>query len=121
MQCARILHRCQPVAFEDELRDSHEHGEKIVEAIDECDVGVIPNRRSIFTELNTPTRIFEYLSRGKPVIAPSAPGIQDYFSGDALVFFAIKVLMLPVPLTANPIAALLFTQEKLVPPVVLVN
>ena len=44
--------------------------EQIVEAIGECDVGVIPNRRSIFTELNTPTRIFEYLSQGKPVIAP---------------------------------------------------
>ena len=53
--------------------------EQIVEAIDACDVGIIPNRRSIFTEINTPTRIFEYLSRDKPVIAPLAPGIQDYF------------------------------------------
>lgn len=61
--------------------------EQIVDAIDECDVGIIPNRRSIFTELNTPTRIFEYLSRGKPVIAPAAPGIQDYFPHDSLVFF----------------------------------
>ena len=61
--------------------------EQIVEAIDECDVGIIPNRRSIFTEINTPTRIFEYLSRGKPVIAPAAPGIRDYFSDGQLVFF----------------------------------
>jgi glycosyltransferase involved in cell wall biosynthesis len=61
--------------------------EQIVEAIDECDVGIIPNRRSPFTEINTPTRIFEYLSRGKPVIAPAAPGIQDYFSDGQLVFF----------------------------------
>jgi glycosyltransferase involved in cell wall biosynthesis len=29
--------------------------EKIVEAIEESDVGVIPNLRNIFTELNTPT------------------------------------------------------------------
>jgi len=63
--------------------------EQIVEAIDECDVGIIPNRRSIFTEINTPTRIFEYLSRGKPVIAPAAPGIQDYFSDGQLVFFEL--------------------------------
>ena len=61
--------------------------EEIVEAIAECDVGVIPNRRSIFTELNTPTRIFEYLAVGKPVIAPRAAGIQDYFDEDALIFF----------------------------------
>ena len=63
--------------------------EQIVEAIDECDVGIIPNRRSIFTEINTPTRIFEYLSRGKPVIAPAVPGIQDYFSDGQLVFFEL--------------------------------
>ena len=63
--------------------------EQIVEAIDECDVGIVPNRRSIFTEINTPTRIFEYLSRGKPVIAPAAPGIQDYFRDGQLVFFEL--------------------------------
>jgi glycosyltransferase involved in cell wall biosynthesis len=63
--------------------------EQIVEAIDACDLGIIPNRRSIFTEINTPTRIFEYLSRGKPVIAPTAPGIQDYFAAGQLIFFEL--------------------------------
>jgi glycosyltransferase involved in cell wall biosynthesis len=62
---------------------------EIAAAIDECDVGVIPNRRSIFTEINTPTRIFEYLSRGKPVIAPDSGGITDYFGKDELVFFKL--------------------------------
>ena len=61
--------------------------EQLVEAIGECDVGVIPNKRSIFTELNTPTRIFEYLALGKPVVAPRAPGISDYFEDNALLFF----------------------------------
>jgi glycosyltransferase involved in cell wall biosynthesis len=61
--------------------------EQLSKAIAECDVGVIPNKRSIFTEINTPTRIFEYLAMGKPVLAPRAPGIQDYFSEDALVYF----------------------------------
>lgn len=69
----------------------HYHGpktiEEITEAIRRCDVGVIPNRRSIFTWLNTPTRIFEYLSQGRPVIAPRAPGILDYFSEDELILF----------------------------------
>jgi glycosyltransferase involved in cell wall biosynthesis len=60
---------------------------QIVEAIEQCDLGIIPNRRSIFTEINMPTRIFEYLALGKPVIAPSTQGIQDYFSGQDLIFF----------------------------------
>jgi glycosyltransferase involved in cell wall biosynthesis len=63
--------------------------EQIAQAIGECDVGIIPNRRSIFTELNTPTRIFEYLSQGKPVIAPRAPGILDYFGPRELVLFEL--------------------------------
>ena len=55
----------------------------------QSDIGVIPNRRSIFTEINTPTRIFEYLSQGKPVIAPRVPGIVDYFGPEDLVFFEL--------------------------------
>ncbi len=61
--------------------------EDLVREIEGCDVGVIPNQRNSFTEINTPTRIFEYLALGKPVIAPSTPGIQDYFSKESLVFF----------------------------------
>jgi glycosyltransferase involved in cell wall biosynthesis len=59
--------------------------EQIPDAISECDIGVIPNRRSAFTELNMPTRIFEYLSQGKPVIAPCTPGILDYFGPEEIV------------------------------------
>jgi glycosyltransferase involved in cell wall biosynthesis len=55
--------------------------------IDHCDVGIIPNPRNAFTQINTPTRIFEYLALGKPVIAPRTPGIEDYFSPDSLIFF----------------------------------
>jgi glycosyltransferase involved in cell wall biosynthesis len=61
--------------------------EDLVHEIEDCDVGIIPNQRNSFTEINTPTRIFEYLTLGKPVIAPSTPGIQDYFSKESLVFF----------------------------------
>ena len=61
--------------------------EQIVEAIDQCDVGIIPNRRSVFTEINMPTRIFEYLARAKPVIVPRTAGIQDYFSPEEIIFF----------------------------------
>ena len=63
--------------------------EEIAQAILDCDVGIIPNRRSIFTELNTPTRIFEYLAQMRPVIAPRAPGILDYFGPDDLIYFEL--------------------------------
>jgi glycosyltransferase involved in cell wall biosynthesis len=59
----------------------------VAEVIRSCDVGVIPNHRNIFTEINTPTRIFEYLALGKPVIAPKSPGICDYFNDQDLIFF----------------------------------
>jgi glycosyltransferase involved in cell wall biosynthesis len=61
--------------------------EQLVREIEDCDVGVIPNHRNAFTEINTPTRIFEYLAMGKPVIAPSTPGILDYFTEDSLLLF----------------------------------
>jgi glycosyltransferase involved in cell wall biosynthesis len=61
----------------------------IIDAIANCDVGVIPNRRSVFADLNTPTRIFECLALGKPVIAPRTRGICDYFGEDDLVFFDV--------------------------------
>jgi glycosyltransferase involved in cell wall biosynthesis len=61
--------------------------QELVREIEECDVGVIPNQRNPFTDINTPTRIFEYLALGKPVIAPRTPGIQDYFNAESLLFF----------------------------------
>jgi len=63
--------------------------EAMVREIEDCDVGVIPNHRSAFSEINTPTRIFEYLALGKPVIAPRAAGISDYFDAGALVYFEL--------------------------------
>ena len=62
---------------------------EIVDAIEGCDLGIIPNHRNIFTEINTPTRIFEYLALAKPVIAPKTKGIQDYFGDNDLIFFEL--------------------------------
>jgi len=60
---------------------------EIARIIATADLGVIPNRRSLFTEINMPTRIFEFLALGKPVIAPSTRGIRDYFGDGDLLFF----------------------------------
>lgn len=61
--------------------------EKLVGEIENCDLGVIPNPLNTFTEINTPTRIFEYLALGKPVVAPTTSGIRDYFAPGTLFFF----------------------------------
>ncbi|MBK9170111.1 MAG: glycosyltransferase family 4 protein [Bryobacterales bacterium] len=61
--------------------------EDLARDIEACDVGIIPNHRNAFTEINTPTRIFEYLALGKAVIAPRTPGIEDYFGSEGLFFF----------------------------------
>jgi glycosyltransferase involved in cell wall biosynthesis len=61
--------------------------ETIAKVIESIDVGLVSNRPSIHWEHAMPTRIFEYLSMGKPVIAPRTGGILDYFGADDLYFF----------------------------------
>jgi len=56
-------------------------------AIWEADLGIIPNLRTPFTEINFPTRIFEYLCLGKPVVVPDTKGIRDYFDDTQILFF----------------------------------
>jgi glycosyltransferase involved in cell wall biosynthesis len=63
--------------------------EGLVREIETCNLGLIPNHRSAFAEINTPTRIFEYLALGKPVIAPRAAGISDYFADGSMIFFEL--------------------------------
>ncbi len=67
------------------------HGAKnqteIAQAIRDCHVGVVPNRKSPFTDLNFPTRLFEYLAMHRPVIAPGTKGIRDYFGPEDIVLF----------------------------------
>jgi glycosyltransferase involved in cell wall biosynthesis len=59
----------------------------IAQAVAACDLGIVPNLKTVFTEINLPTRIFEYLALGKPVIVPETQGIQDYFSRENMLFF----------------------------------
>jgi glycosyltransferase involved in cell wall biosynthesis len=66
---------------------SYQPQTEIAKAIAGIDLGVIPNRRSPFTEINMPTRIFEYIAMGKPVIVPDTHGIRDYFDRDSAFFF----------------------------------
>ena len=61
--------------------------EQIAAAISQIDLGIIPNKMGPFTNLNFPTRIFEYLSMEKPVVVPKTRGICDYFPEDSIYFF----------------------------------
>lgn len=60
---------------------------EIAKEISGIDLGLIPNRLSAFTQINFPTRIFEYLAMNKPVLVPSTRGIRDYFDDGELLFF----------------------------------
>ncbi len=61
--------------------------DKIAEMIPECDIGIIPNKLGPFTQINFPTRIFEYLHMKKPVVVPKTQGIKDYFDEDSIFYF----------------------------------
>ena len=61
--------------------------EKIAETIPQIDVGIIPNKINPFTQINFPTRIFEYLINKKPTVVPKTIGIRDYFEYDAIFYF----------------------------------
>jgi glycosyltransferase involved in cell wall biosynthesis len=85
---ARVMHSVRAAGLSEAVRYlGPKPVEGIVRAIAGCDVGIVPNRRTAFTDLNLPTRIFEYLAMGKPVIAPRSAGILDYFDEHELVFF----------------------------------
>jgi glycosyltransferase involved in cell wall biosynthesis len=69
----------------------HYHGraapEVIAAAIKSADVGLIPNEHSLHWDLAVPTRLFEYLSLGKPAIVPRTRGILDYFDEQSVCYF----------------------------------
>jgi glycosyltransferase involved in cell wall biosynthesis len=60
---------------------------EIAEIISHIDLGLVPNRLNPFTQINFPTRIFEYLTMRKPVLVPRTKGISDYFAENEILFF----------------------------------
>lgn len=69
----------------------HYHGfvtnERIANDIPSVDLGIIPNQKTPFSELNFPVRIFEYLALNRAVIVPATRGILDYFDENSLFYF----------------------------------
>lgn len=84
----RVLRRVEELGIKDNVHFLGSRTlEQLADEIQQCDLGVIPNQRNRFTDINTPTRIFEYLAKGKPVVAPRTSGILDYFGPDELFYF----------------------------------
>lgn len=57
--------------------------EEMPRAISEADVGVV----SKIIDLMLPTKLFEYVAMGKPVISSAQPTIKDYFGSDSILFY----------------------------------
>jgi glycosyltransferase involved in cell wall biosynthesis len=84
-----ILPLIEKLGLSEEVKYFGEQPQKaIATAIRGCDLGIIPNLSTAFTEINFPTRIFEYLALGRPVIVPCTTGIRDYFDPNNMLFFS---------------------------------
>lgn len=55
--------------------------------LESADVGVVPNRSSIFTDDLLPTKLLEYVALGVPVVAAQTPMIESYFDDDMVEYF----------------------------------
>jgi len=112
----RVMEKVNRLGLEKQVRYlGPRKPEDMVREIESCDVGVIPNQRNTFTDINTPTRIFEYLALGKPVVAPNTPGIRDYFAPGSLYFFdsgsAEQLAAQIVEVYADPVRASAITER----------
>lgn len=59
---------------------------EIPNRIQAANVGVIPNERNVFTEINFPQRIMEYGLLKVPVIISRLPGVEDYVTDSDVCF-----------------------------------
>jgi glycosyltransferase involved in cell wall biosynthesis len=84
----QVLSLVEKLELQDRVQYMGEQPQEVISrAVSSCDLGLVPNLRTVFTEINLPTRIFEYLALGKPVIVPNTQGIRDYFGADEMLFF----------------------------------
>ncbi len=61
--------------------------EDVAGAIAAADVGLAPTARSPMTDLSLSTKIFEYATMGKPVVASMLPTVSRYFASTTLAAY----------------------------------
>ncbi len=59
----------------------------LAEKIARADVGIVPHRRDVFTDLVLPTKLFEYVAMEKPVVAARTAGIVEHYGTEDLYLF----------------------------------
>lgn len=61
--------------------------EALPDLIRQADVGVVPNRRDLFTDGILPTKLMEYVALNVPVVAARTTAIANYFDDTMVRFF----------------------------------
>jgi glycosyltransferase involved in cell wall biosynthesis len=69
------------------------HGERPLDempaAVAAADLGVVPQRPAAFTDLNYPTKAFEYIASGVPALVTRSPALEALFGEIAGMYFRI--------------------------------
>jgi glycosyltransferase involved in cell wall biosynthesis len=61
--------------------------EKLPEILSQADLGVVPNRATVATQLMLPVKLLEYAMSEVPAVAPRLSTIQYYFNDDTVRYF----------------------------------
>lgn len=61
--------------------------ERLTPILRSMDLGIVPNRRNIATELMLPVKMLECIAVGIPVVVPRLRTISHYFTEDMVFFF----------------------------------
>ncbi len=61
--------------------------EKLPEIFAQADLGIVPNRATVATQLMLPVKLLEYAMSEIPVVAPRLNTIRYYFDDDAVRYF----------------------------------
>jgi glycosyltransferase involved in cell wall biosynthesis len=61
--------------------------EGLLSYLEDMDLGIVPNRKNMATELMLPVKLLEYVTLGIPVVASRLPAIEYYFTPDMVSYF----------------------------------
>jgi glycosyltransferase involved in cell wall biosynthesis len=61
--------------------------ERLPAILSTMDLGIIPNRKNMTTDLMLPVKLLEYIAIGIPVVVPRLKTIERYFSNEAVSYF----------------------------------